>query len=265
LKGGKTDDVAKFILPDENDVEYFRKEDTGESYDSSIEDLGMIYWGARDYLVEYRGRYYLIAAYLDDENRIEMVSWITPEGMIRPLAQFDVSDSHISVVSADNENLCSGVARGVLKPVSLNSSKKKIPINHDQKNYTEECEKRYGRYVDEISAVTIDIDGDGTVENIGWFFDASPAGCGTNYSWLSVLTADCGRVKDNKLNKLLSSFHYCNEPLAIYKFKGNYFIKGCVEDTKGLFTIEKGKIKRVCGFDQITKTRMKCFYRLKKK
>jgi uncharacterized protein YecT (DUF1311 family) len=117
------------------------------------EEIRWAYWGGGDYPIIYRGRNFIVTSDLGDPNRVAMISWIKADGRIRPLCLLKVSRTQRTVVSAEKEEICSGIAKGTITPMKWGS------IGRESLPTGEEFESRYGTYADELKFLNIDIEG----------------------------------------------------------------------------------------------------------
>jgi uncharacterized protein len=222
------------------------------------DEIRWAYWGGGDYPIIYRGRYFIVTAHLANLDRVNMISWIKPNGKIRPLCLLKVESTQKNVISAKNMSLCSGIANGSIGPITWKPITEELPFHHDPTVYKKEFVKRYGNYADEVSLLNIDINGDGITENIGKFRYDSGAGCGSTRIWLAVLTKDLGGVVKNSLNEILGRFR---GSMNIYRYKGKYYIDAVENGTnEGVVQLNGEKIKHVCEFGIKTETDMSRFF-----
>jgi len=82
---------------------------------------------------------------------------------------------------------------------------------------------------------------------------------------MNVLSKDLKRVEKNPLGDLFEHFTRENSPLAVYRHNNRYYIEGVVDESLGLFKIEKGKLVRVSTLKQKTKTDLIRYYPMKPK
>ena len=216
--------------------------DTVERYEvDSEEEVGVWTLGGRDYPVVYRGRYYLVT-----KNTwhtlwpIGKLAWITPDGELRDLALFSTDESHMTVISTNDEGLSSNIARGIIKPLTF----KDFPAGRKLMEKT-------GERVSSTGLLKVDINGDGVVDNIASFEYSSGVGCGYTQSWIEVLSKDLKRIEKNELSKLLSKYSVSE----FYRYKGKYYLRGS-DGNSGIFRFDKCKLTRVCTIENKTKTTM---------
>lgn len=217
------------------------------------ETIRWAYWGGGDYPIFYRGRNYMITADLANQNHINMISWIKPDGRQRPLCLLSVKNAKMKIASAKNPELCSGVANGDLHPLKWKPITEVLPFSHAPQGYRDEFVKRYGGYADGVSLLTIDIDGSGKPENIGKFEYASGAGCGSTRIWLSVLSKKFDTVVKGTLNSQFEKL--TTGSMEVYKAGGRHFIAATLSNSDaGVVQIGDGRIEQICEFRYQTKT-----------
>ncbi|MDR2220928.1 MAG: lysozyme inhibitor LprI family protein [Methylobacillus sp.] len=210
------------------------------------------YWGGGDYPIFYHGRNYMITADLANKNHINMASWIKPDGKIRPLCLFSREITKMKVVSAKNPELCSKIANDSLEPLSWKPITEDLPFTPSQV-YRDEFVTRYSKYADEVSLLSIDIDGDGKPENIGKFVYYSGAGCGSTDIWLSIFAKDFETIVNNTLSSQFEKLR--SGSMDIYKVKGRYYIAATQNDADaGVVQISNGETEQLCEFKYLMKT-----------
>ena len=231
-----------------------------DAVDDSQDKIRWTYWGGGDYPIHYRDRNFVVTANLRDSNEIRMLSWIKPDGRIRPLCLLNVKSTHRTVTSSANPALCKGIVSDTIKPLKLEFVTDRLPFNHDPNVFGKEFTARYEDYADGIGLLTIDINGDSVKKNIGNFEYASGAGCGSDKKWLHLLSADLGGLIRNPLDKQLRKLH---GPLEIYSFKNGYYINGSESGiTDDLVQIRDNKIEKVCEFGKETTTEVSKMFSL---
>jgi uncharacterized protein len=217
------------------------------------------YWGGGDYPIFYRGHYFMITADYANQNRVNMISWIKPDGRRRPLCLLSAENTKLKVVSAKKPRLCSAVASKDIRPIEWKSIKKDLPFSDSSENYRVEFIERYGSYADEVSLLSIDLDGSGRKRNIGRFDYASSAGCGSTKVWLSVLSEDLGSVANDPLNGQLREG--VDGSLELYKASGRYYIAAIPKYAdSGVIDVARGKVRQICKFRHQTKTSITHFF-----
>jgi hypothetical protein len=230
-----------------------------EEVDDPEEEIRWAYWGGGDYPIVYRGRYFMVTADLANLNRANMISWIKPNGKVRPLCLLKIQGTKRIVHSAKDRKLCSGVANGTILAVTGKDVTEVLPLNHNPGQYRDEFVARYGDYADTVQLLKIDLDRDGMPENIGRFEYASGAGCGSTRVWLRVLSKTLDSVINGPLNDLLAQVSSGSK--QIYKFQGRYYIDGSTEgSTDGVVQIRGGRVNQICEFDEKTQTQTQRFF-----
>lgn len=226
-------------------------DDDVDEVEDPDENIRWAYWGGGDYPIFYLGRNYMVTADLGNQNRVNMISWIKPDGRKRPLCLLSVNSTKMKVVSAKNPELCSGIADGTLHPLKWKEITKGLPFSHDTRGYRDEFVKRYGGYADTVSLLSIDIDGEGKLENVGKFEYASGAGCGSTSIWLSILSEDLSEV----VRKLI------NGSVDVYEAEGRYYISATIGNADaGVVQIINERTEQVCELKRQTETSISEFF-----
>lgn len=237
-----------------------QNEDGGvDPVDDPEEKVRWAYWGGGDYPVFHRGRYFMVTADLADPNRVGMVSWIKPDGRQRRLCLLSVENLQPEVVSAQEPGVCEAIASKSLAPLEGKPITGQLPFSREPGVYMQEFEKRYGRYADEVSLLSIDIDGDGKAENVGTFGYSSGAGCGSEHAWLSVLSDDWGAAVKGPLATQLGEL--ASESVGVYRSEGRYYVASLAGRTGGsVVRIRDGRTEQVCRLRARTQTTVTHFF-----
>ncbi|WP_157572760.1 lysozyme inhibitor LprI family protein [Nevskia soli] len=231
-----------------------------EDVDDPDEEIRWAYWGGGDFPIFYKGRNLVITSDLSDPNKVNMVSWIQPDGTQRPLCLLEVTNTQRTVTTARNPALCSGIAGGTIKPLGWERITERLPLSHDTATYREDFVRRYGDYADDVSLLRIDIDGSGTQQNIGAFEYASGAGCGSDHGWLHVISDDFGAIVDNPLNTVLGGF---SGSFDVYRFQGGIYLGD--QDGRHVDEVVRLKgdhVEQVCAFGKKVTTSVKRLFPL---
>jgi hypothetical protein len=156
------------------------------------------------------------------------------------------------VVSSGSESLCSNIAKGIVKPMEWEDATDDIAIE-DRNEYA----NTFGGFADSVDELEIDLDGDGTTENIGRFTYNSGAGCGSTHIWGRVLTEDSDNVVDGNLNNLVSQFGR----FEIYEIDKHYYIRNEItKDKEAIVQIMKGKVEQICELQKISHSKPKILF-----
>lgn len=215
--------------------------------------------GGRDYPIVHRGRNFVVTHADADANTVRLISWIKPNGRIRPICLLD--SNRTKRVSLPNQRapLCQGIAAGTLRPLSWKAVTDDLPLQREPATYQSEFVKRYGRYAEGVELRPVDLNGDGMVDNIARFSYASGSGCGANLLWLGALSKDMGSLAPDSLNTVLKTFE--EGPMNIYAFKGKYFFDTAVSVTNdALISLQGNRPERVCELEWQTRTKVKSFF-----
>lgn len=199
------------------------------------------YWGGADYPIIHRNRNFVITAGWGDPDAIRMVSWIKPDGKIRPLCLMERSEPSRTLTTATDRKLC-GRLIGTPRPESPAdiSGRVDLPTNRD------DFEQRYGRYGAGMKAYRLDINSDGVMENVGYFSYSSGAGCGSEDTWLSVLSPDLTRKIPSPLQSVLDEL---NSVEGVYTVQKQSYIEGARQgDGLGIFRIRQARMEPVCRY-----------------
>lgn len=223
-----------------------------EEVEDLNDSLDMVHSGAHDYPILYRNRNFVITSARRDLSQPSLVSWIRPNGMIRPLCLLgQQGHSKIVILKASNKKLCEVLVSRPSGPVDISD---RIPDSSDRDEFVQ----RYVRYADSMKAYRLDINSDGKAENVGHFSYASGAGCGSNERWLSVLSPDLKMV-------IWSPLHQAMEELvdvaAIYTVNGQHYIEGATQrDSLGLFQMRGTMLEQVCRYRLDYRTEVRDFF-----
>jgi uncharacterized protein YecT (DUF1311 family) len=219
----------------------------------SEESIRLAALGGSDYPILYKGRHFIVKADLRDPNKVNMISWVTPNGRTRPLCVLKSSKSRLEVASARQSRVCNAVARGEVRPLKWRDATETPPFNRRLQGHRDEFIARYGDDAEDIAILRTDLDRDGKAERIARFRHLSGAGCGNTQVWWSVLAGDLKGVQRGPLNDQLQAFD--EGELEIYRIDGRFYISGSRKGQPGLFQINRGKTEQVCEFRQNTVTR----------
>lgn len=199
--------------------------------------------GGYEYPVFYKGRYFIISVGLQKGNIPRMISWIKPDGRIRPLCLTDDETVDRRVATAEDKKLCDLVASGDISPEKLE------PYDFHQKAKSIDGFKELfiGKYADSADLIKFDIDGDGKAENIVRFEYFIYEGCSYTKAWLVQLSYKLDKaVKTGPVAELLAKIE--GWPLNFYKYKNQLYVD-TGDDNSGLVYIKNGKIEKACVFD----------------
>lgn len=219
----------------------------------SEESIRLATLGGSDYPILYKGRHFIVKADLRDPNKINMISWVMPNGRTRPLCLLKSSKSRLEVATARQSRVCNAVAQGDVRPLKWRDATEMPPFNRRLQGHRDEFIARYGDDAEDIALLRTDLDRDGKAERIGRFRHLSGAGCGSTEVWWSVLAGDLKGVQRGPLNDQLQAFD--EGELDIYRIDGRFYISGSLKDQPGLFQLHRGKTEQVCAFRQNTITR----------
>jgi len=213
------------------------------------------YWGGGDYPIRYKDHYFMVTADLSDANGINMISSIKPDGTILPLCTVE-NASFEYVVSSGSESLCMNIAKGIIKPIKWQEVND-IHVSMSR----EEFVRNFDNYADTVQAVRIDLNGDGTLENIGRLTYDSGAGCGSGNIWGRELSPNFRNVVKGNLNDVVSSF---GPPFEIYEIDKKYYIRtGNAKDKEAIVQIRGSKVEQVCELQKKTHFKPKVMFEQK--
>lgn len=150
-------------------------------------------WGARSYLMQIEGEPIVVSGRLDpEETKLHLVSWFR-EGIERPLCAFTATGAVTSrVVESANDGVCRAVARG---KVSLDAWERAPQAAEDA--------LRTPLHADEVYRRHLDVNMDGTDDEIALAVRHSGAGCGSLDVGLRALTANGVSASNSALDRLL--------------------------------------------------------------
>ncbi len=224
-----------------------------EDVDDPDEEIRWAYWAGMDYPIIYNNRNYIVTSDWNNPNLPRMISWIKPDGKIRPLCLLSAQKTSMTVISEKDHAVCSGIASGDIRPLAWEDITARLPFSHDTSTYRDEFTQRYNDYADKVELLKIDLEGNGTSKNIGRFEYDSSAGCGSVHVWLTVLSKDLGTVEEDMLNNLLASLS--SDYVDVYTFRNQYYISTS-QKGKGadVFQLINGKAEKVCELGEKTTT-----------
>lgn len=213
------------------------------------------YWGGGDYPIVYNQRLLLVAS-SGDRNQAQLVSWVKPDGLVRPLCLLGRLASSSTVAKAAIPELCSQVADGKLESLGWLDITDKTG-REDGDSFT----KRYGTYASWVGLLQVDLDGDGKRENLGRFVYDSGAGCGRTDISLRLLSEDLSHAIDTPLGKSLNDLP--GGSLDVYENAGRYyFASNDGSHRDGLVQLNNGKVEQVCEFKLLTQRAITTFFDL---
>lgn len=224
-----------------------------EVYDPN-EIIRWAYWGGGDYPIEYRGQFFMITADLADENRVNMVSSILPDGNILPICTVEEA-SFKYVADTELNSVCEKIARGAIHPITW--KKPDIELASGRVAFV----SKFGRYADTIAWTRIDLDGDGIMENVGRFSYSSGAGCGSEQAWGRVLSDDLRSALREKLDDLISQL---GRPFDVYVHAGVHYIRSSVSgNLDQVVRVRDGRVEKICELHRRSKSRPKVLFEAK--
>lgn len=230
-----------------------------DNVDDPDELIRWAYWGGGDYPIFYRGRYFMVVSAFTDRDRVNMISWIKPDGRIRPLCLLSAERANFEVISAKNPQLCAGIAAGSIRPLSWLPITKDLPLDRQSGRYWEEFVKRYGTYADQVELLSLDIDKDDQAENIGRFRYDSGAGCGSTHTRLSVLSKDLEHTAAGPLTEYLRQLG--DGVKDVYELEQHYYVLlNQTEREARVVPIPGERNEQTCKLRQRFKTQVTRFF-----
>lgn len=212
------------------------------------------YLGASDYPIVHQGRNLIITADLGNPDKVNMVSWVKPDGRIRPLCLLKTRQDGLRVASARLPRVCDAVAKGEVRPLKWRDAAEVPPFSRRLQGHRDEFVRRYGDDAEDIGLLRVDIDRDGKADRLARFRHTAAVGCGVTRVWWSVLTGDLGGVQHGALNTQLQALD--DGAREVYKVDGHYYLAASRQGQPGLFQINRGRTEQVCAFRQDTRTRV---------
>lgn len=226
-----------------------KNEETFEPVHDPDELLRWIDWSSADYPIVHDKRVFLVTAGVHDGNAVELLSWIKPNGRIRPLCMLKPQSTRLTVAAATQPELCASIAKGKLQPLAWRDETKQLSMSY----------QRSGGSFDYIGVLELDLDGNGRAEKIGRFKYASSAGCGGDFTWLSLLSDDLKTEGSGPLKKQLDLLSQGSQ--EIYSSGGRHYI--AANDILGrprLFSLQNGQVEQVCEFNRLTHRTVSTFF-----
>ena len=237
-----------------------------EEVDDTEDMIRWAYWGGGDYPILYRGRYFMVTTDLRDDNDLNLVSWIKPNGKVRPLCLFEAKPGKRTVRRTQNPALCAAVASDDLQPLSPEML---LPPNsakpEDAPNTTAfqlaEFHKNFGRDVDGVHVHKVDVEGDGQQLTIGAFGFESGAGCGSSRRWLRNLTSDGTAIQEAPIDQ---RFKKLSRVINLFTWNKMFYVHAeKTPNSDGLFSLSGTGINQVCEFSVPRTTKIKIYFSLK--
>lgn len=234
-------------------------EDLGRSDKEETDDtLSGVHWAAEEYPIVYDKRTYLVAADISDPNIINMVSWIRPEGFVQPLCRLERGSLRVEVASAKEPELCARIADGRLAPLGWKDETEALRAAEPKTFF----EKRYGTPVDKVLVLSVDLDGDGTTDNIGRLDYDRPGGCGWADNHLASLTPDHMRLLPGPLETTLGKLRQGTaQSMNLYADGGRYYVRADHDGRNdGVYRLDKGRTEEVCTLKPLTQQKVTGVY-----
>lgn len=233
----------------------YAEESSVEAVDDPEEMVRWAYWGGGDYPIVYNERLLLVAS-AGDQNQARLVSWVKPDGLVRPLCLIDGVASSLAVAKAALPEFCAQVANGKHDRLGWLDITPQTG-REDGDSFT----KRYGTYASWVRLNQIDLDGDGKPENLARFEYESGAGCGRTDISLKLLSDDLSHAIDTPLSKQLDGLQ--SGSLDVYEYDGHYyFASNDGNHRDGLVQLNNGKVEQVCEFKTVTQRSVTTFFDL---
>jgi uncharacterized protein len=211
----------------------------GEELEDQEDEARWAYWGGGDDLIFLRGRYFRLSS----GGPVGMVSWIRPNGNIRPICMLKSEPAPPSVIAANDKALCAAIVEGRLAPLSWK------PADSGQRAALLE---QLGSNVDTMETMQVDLDGEKQPDTIARLTYASAHGCGTHHEWLAHLPPDSESVEPGPLDEKLREIS--GVPLQVYRRKAEYYIEGNAGKNPGVFRVRGRAIEQVCRYQNNTRT-----------
>ena len=237
-----------------------------ETVDDPDNAVGWAHRGAIDFPLFYRERYFIATVTGRQNDQLGLISWIKPDGNIRPLCAFDSKEINPKISQAKKPALCQKVLTGKVQALPWQEDVPQEGFREFQKKW-------------DFSLATkqeLDIDNDGRRETIGLFRHDSGAGCGGAYLWLNALNEEGGKIVSSPLDPIFNKLKqvYTREfdakirPLTIYALNGKNYVVALSQKTAAnerdlaLLKIKQNEIETVCEFSAQRQTKISRFFKV---
>lgn len=220
------------------------------------EDIRWATWGGREFPAIYKNRNVLISGSI---HAPQMVSWIKPDGRIRPLCLL----RKVSVKKVEgfykNRDVCEAISANNVEKTIWSDVTNSLPIQHEYNTYKQNFIRLFNFDADSVEMQIIDLDGDGTKERIAKFIYDSTAGCGSHQEWLAIIKDKLDGIATGKMNDALN--YVSGSSIEIFRYRGIYFIEAKKEDERWeVYRLVKNTLDKVCDFSESIESEIDTFY-----
>jgi len=210
--------------------------------------------GARDELVTIDGDTFVISTYYYFDRRTLKTAAIVKNGYIDKLCEFSSEERPKLVVrKAADENLCSRIPQGELKPLPWNDDPVDSPIKNP-----------YGTHADPDKHIVTDLNMDGKNDTLGLFEEESGGGCGSISIYLNTDDSGLNRLlhaKDDQYGQGVwghDSYQDHNYDVHVFVDKGKPYLFG----KSKLVSLWNNRLDTWCEFDSLTQHHVATVYKL---
>lgn len=211
------------------------------------EDLRWVSWGGVDSFAFIAGEPVIVTGDLDGDGDATLVSWFG-EGAKRPLCTLKRTGQLAShPLVQRNPKLCAAFVKGQVAPVTWGPLVPVVPLRVMDCNLID------------ARLTPADLNEDGIEESVAPTGCSSGAGCGGDFMWLAVYTADWRYVRDAPLNQLLdqaSRWRGYDPPwpapwadTSLFLFEGQPYFTGLTGTVARVSSVWKNTLEEWCTFD----------------
>lgn len=240
--------------------------------DPQTEDYGRDDVGERDQELSTMGTYQSLAVYerrnivvTGNLRRPEGVSWIKPDGRIRPLCVLEVVSVQKVEDSSKDREVCTAFAKGEVVPEPWADVTDAIPKDGRGDDSSVDFSARFGSYADfadRLETLFIDLDGNGTRERVGRFSSTNGGGCGHQHSeWLGEISENLDGSKSGAMNTALHEVEAGF--VEVFRYRGEYFLQVANPQwgsSSKVYRFRNNTVSEVCAFGESVTSRIRTFF-----
>lgn len=220
--------------------------------------------GGKDQIVRRNGRYFIVSRWLGS-GMLHDLAWVTPEGAVQPMCSFESQrDIRKSRVHQAPRALCDELLDA---PSSVEWK------GYEEFDWKDPAVAREVREVaflapadedPELETARVDVDNDGTVDDLIRLTYSSGSGCGFSGSRLQILDPVRRRIQVGALNDALQMQSLDRHAISIVSAGGRHYVVA-ENDSEGVVSSisAKGAVAQ-CAFDNHHVMRVSRMYPLRK-
>lgn len=210
------------------------------------DDLGQSGWGAGDYLVFVNGRHLVITAANGDPNRVNLVSWIKPEGEVVPLCSALIEKRTKVIARAVEPKVCQRLLSGTAEALNWEPAEIRMP--------RDDWYKRFGGYADSVKVTALNAEGGEPRQDVARFTYDSGAGCGSHNEWLRTINPERSDTVRGALDESLVKIGIKSE-VNLWRVDKRLFLEVSDGFREGAaYRLTRGGVTKTCRFSWNTKS-----------